>query len=142
APTIVAVASVLGVCLGCAGSPFSSERETEPSSSTAAMLSVSAPPTTALPTEKTVADNVSGGDWRVVGLSVQSRPIRVRTVGHGPRRVLFVGGIHGNEPEGIVVTESLPEAFSAAGLNEIATLTILEDANPDGRAAGTRGNAN
>jgi hypothetical protein len=55
---------------------------------------------------------------------------------------LFIGGIHGDEPEGSVMTAELPAAFEAAGLAESVTLTILEDANPDGRAAGTRGNAN
>ncbi|MBX8691192.1 hypothetical protein GO011_27500 [Mycobacterium sp. 20091114027_K0903767] len=79
--------------------------------------------------------------WYSVGLSVQSRRIRARTVGHGPRRVLFIGGIHGDEPEGAHATGELADAFTAAGLADIATLTILEDANPDGRVAGTRGNA-
>ena len=64
------------------------------------------------------------------------------TVGHGPRKVLFVGGIHGDEPEGVAATAELPAAFEAAGLADAVTLTILEDANPDGRAAGTRDNAN
>ncbi len=64
------------------------------------------------------------------------------SVGHGSRKVLFIGGIHGDEPEGAVATAELPAAFEAAGLADAVTLTILEDANPDGRAAGTRGNAN
>ena len=78
----------------------------------------------------------------MVGTSVQARPIRARTFGHGPRIVLFVGGIHGDEAEGAYTTEHLPAAFEAADLSDVVTLTILEDANPDGRAAGTRGNAN
>jgi hypothetical protein len=73
---------------------------------------------------------------------VQGRPIRARTFGQGPRKVLFIGGIHGDEPEGAYSTGELPAAFAAAGLADAVTLTILEDANPDGRAAGTRGNAN
>ncbi|GAT08438.1 DUF2817 domain-containing protein [Mycolicibacterium novocastrense] len=77
-----------------------------------------------------------------MGTSVQGAPIRALTVGHGPRKVLFIGGIHGDEPEGSVTAAELPAAFEAAGLAQAVTLTILEDANPDGRAAGTRGNAN
>lgn len=77
-----------------------------------------------------------------VGTSVRGNPIRISTVGHGPRKVLFIGGIHGDEPEGSVATTELPAAFLAAGLADAVTLTILEDANPDGRAAGTRTNAN
>lgn len=80
-------------------------------------------------------------DWQTIATSVQGRPIRARTVGHGPRKVLFIGGIHGDEPEGSVTTAQLPQALEAAGLADAVTLTIIEDANPDGRAAHTRGNA-
>lgn len=80
--------------------------------------------------------------WEVVGSSVEGRPIKALTLGRGPRRVLFVGGIHGDEPEGAYTTSQLPEAFLTSGEIEQVTLTIIEDANPDGRAATTRGNAN
>ncbi|WP_165827710.1 M14 family zinc carboxypeptidase [Mycolicibacterium sp. GF69] len=83
----------------------------------------------------------SATGWETVGTSVQGRPIRALTVGRGARKVLFIGGIHGDEPEGSVTTTELPAAFEAAGLAESVTLTILEDANPDGRAVGARGNA-
>lgn len=78
--------------------------------------------------------------WEIVGISVQGRPIRIRTVGHGPRKVLFIGGIHGDEPEGAYSAAELPPAFATTGRGDAVTLTILEDANPDGRAAGTRDN--
>lgn len=84
----------------------------------------------------------SAAGWDVIGTTLRGRPIRSRTVGHGPRTVLFVGGIHGDEPEGAYATAELAGAFTAAGLADGVTLTIIEDANPDGRAAATRGNAN
>lgn len=80
--------------------------------------------------------------WQTIGTSLQGRPIRALTLGHGPRQVLFIGGIHGDEPEGAYTTAELPGAFEAAGLADTVTLTIIEDANPDGRAAHTRNNAN
>jgi predicted deacylase len=101
-------------------------------------MSVQATPATSSPT----ASPTDADGWDVVGTSVQGRPIRVKTFGHGPRKVLFVGGIHGDEAEGAYATTQLPAAFSDAGLADAVTLTILEDANPDGRANDTRGNAN
>jgi hypothetical protein len=55
---------------------------------------------------------------------------------------LWIGGIHGDEPEGDVATAELPAALVAAGLVGRVTVTILEDDNPDGRAHGTHDNAN
>lgn len=100
-----------------------------------------APTVKAVPASAPREASASVSPWREVGRSVEARPLRVRTVGHGPRRVLWVGGIHGNEPEGSIATAALPADFLAAGLADRVTLTILEDANPDGRANKTRGNA-
>jgi hypothetical protein len=94
------------------------------------------------PPVATVSPAPATGGWQEVGSSVQGRPIRVLTLGHGQRKVLFIGGIHGDEPEAAVATAQLPAAFEAAGLADAVTLRIMEDANPDGRAAGTRDNAN
>jgi len=81
-------------------------------------------------------------EWQVIGQSQEGRPIRMRRIGHGPRRVIWVGGIHGTEREGALATERLPDAFAREpGALEQVTLTIVEDINPDGSARGTRGNA-
>lgn len=80
--------------------------------------------------------------WGELARSVEGRPIRVRTVGHGPRQVLWIGGIHGNEREGRVATAELAAAFLAQPeAAERVTLTLVEDANPDGSAADRRPNA-
>jgi hypothetical protein len=122
--------------------PTSDRATASPSTSATAEKSTEAATTSEPATTEPIPTLPAAGGWEVVGTSVQGRPIRVLTVGHGPRKVLFVGGIHGDEPEGAVATAELPTAFSDAGLADAATLTILEDANPDGRAAGTRDNAN
>ena len=83
----------------------------------------------------------SGSGWAEIGRSAQERPLRVRVEGHGLRTVLWVGGIHGDEPEGQVVTANLAAAFLDEGLANSVTLIIFEDDNPDGRAAHSRTNA-
>ncbi len=54
-----------------------------------------------------------------------------------PRKVLVVGSIHGNEGAGIAVTRTLRSATAPPGVQ----LLLVDRANPDGSAAGTRGNA-
>jgi predicted deacylase len=81
--------------------------------------------------------------WREIGLSVQRRPLRAATLGEGPRRVLWIGGVHGNEREGRVATTELPAALlTQPGALQQVTLTIVEDGNPDGTAMNIRYNAN
>jgi len=74
-----------------------------------------------------------------IGTSVRGRPIELRRIGapHAPRKILVVGCIHGNEPAGIAVTRALRSAVPPAGVQ----LLLIDRANPDGRAANTRGNA-
>ncbi len=82
-----------------------------------------------------------GGPWFTLATSVEGRPIRAATFGHGPRRVLWVGGIHGDEREGAHAAAELPAAFLAEpGASKRVTLYVIEDLNPDGAAKKTRGN--
>jgi hypothetical protein len=80
--------------------------------------------------------------WLPLATSVEGRAIRAATLGHGPRRVVWVGGIHGDEREGSCATAELPAAFLAEpGAAERVTLIVIEDLNPDGSERKTRANA-
>lgn len=80
--------------------------------------------------------------WTTLATSREGRPLRQATLGHGPRRVVWVGGIHGDEREGARATAELACAFLAEpGAAERVTLLVIEDLNPDGTACRTRGNA-
>jgi protein MpaA len=73
----------------------------------------------------------------LLGRSREGRAIRALEVGDpGGTRVLVVGCIHGNECAGTAITQLLGHA-RARGID----LWIVPDLNPDGHAAGTRGNA-
>ncbi|MGE0142968.1 MAG: M14 family zinc carboxypeptidase [Planctomycetota bacterium] len=80
--------------------------------------------------------------WNTLGASVEGRALRHASFGSGARTVLWVGGIHGDEVEGMVATAELPAEFFARGdLASRVTLHIVEDINPDGRANAKRRNA-
>jgi murein peptide amidase A len=75
----------------------------------------------------------------VLGRSVDGRQIVAVESGDfdAGRRMLVVGCIHGSETAGIAVAERLVDATPPRELD----LWIVSDLNPDGAAAGTRGNA-
>jgi protein MpaA len=75
----------------------------------------------------------------VVGHSVRGRPIvLIRSASPDATfKVLVVGAIHGNETAGMRITRRLVEPEAPAGVELLIAPTI----NPDGVAAGTRGNA-
>jgi len=81
----------------------------------------------------------SSAAWRTIGASVEGRPIDAITVGGGPRRMLLIGGIHGDEREGLGAVDRAVEIAHAHG--HAWTTTIVRDMNPDGTARGTRTNA-
>ncbi|MGZ4356482.1 MAG: M14 family zinc carboxypeptidase, partial [Gaiellaceae bacterium] len=79
----------------------------------------------------------SGSRSGLIGRSWQGRPIRAVEVGApGRPRVLVVGCVHGDEPAGIAVARALERVSP-----RLLDLWIVPDLNPDGVAAGTRGNA-
>jgi protein MpaA len=74
----------------------------------------------------------------VLGRSLEGRPVVAYELGNpgSTRKVLVVGCIHGNECAGIAIVDRLRHQGPVAGVD----LWLVPDANPDGRAAGTRGN--
>lgn len=88
--------------------------------------------------------HVAAPRWTPIGRSAQGRPITALTIGAGPRRVLLIAGIHGDEPEGLLVIDTLVDALlemHRTGLLDGCTIRVVRDANPDGTAARTRANA-
>lgn len=80
--------------------------------------------------------------WRRVGVSVEGRSILAASFGSGQRRVLVIGGIHGSE-----FGSDVAEAYAAwlgahpADIPAGTRVDVVACANPDGRAAGKKGNA-
>jgi murein peptide amidase A len=84
-------------------------------------------------------DAASAGERLAIGHSVRGRPIAATVSGdpNAADRFLVIGCVHGNEPAGIRVARRL----IAGGRPGDAALWIVPSLNPDGVAAGTRGNA-
>jgi protein MpaA len=85
------------------------------------------------------AGSGTGARSVVLGRSLEGRPIVAYELGDpaSPRKVLVVGCIHGDECAGIAILDRLRQLGGPAGTD----LWLLPDANPDGHAAGRRGNA-
>ena len=73
------------------------------------------------------------------GRSVEGRPINVVRIGDpaAPRKVLVVGSIHGNEPEGRKIVDLMRGAVPPPGTE----LLLVRNINPDGLQRHTRQNA-
>ncbi len=91
-----------------------------------------------LSSESDAATETARVRWSTIGASALGRPIEAVTWGRGPRRVYIIGGIHGDEPEGLAVAGSLG-ATARPGTS--ATVRIVRDMNPDGTIARTRTNS-
>jgi protein MpaA len=93
----------------------------------------------ALGTLGALVELASAGERTVIGHSVRGRPITATLKGDAtaPERVLVIGCVHGDEPAGIRVARRL----TAGGSVRNAAIWVVPSLNPDGMAAGTRGNA-
>src|SRR6056297_1427322 len=75
------------------------------------------------------------GEERVIGRSVQDRPITVEVIGTGPVDVIIVGGIHGGyEANSIALARRFAEHYreESSRLPDRFTLHVIDNMNPDG----------
>jgi protein MpaA len=79
--------------------------------------------------------------YRVLGRSVQGRPIRAQVLGEGRDTTLFIATIHGNEPAGTPLMRKLTDYLTEnPELLRDRRVVVIAVANPDGMASNTRGN--
>ncbi|UCD50397.1 MAG: DUF2817 domain-containing protein [Phycisphaerales bacterium] len=79
--------------------------------------------------------------FRVLGHSVQGRPILAQLFGDGPDATLFIATIHGNEPAGTPLMGALADHLTDhPELLRGRRVVVVAVANPDGMARRTREN--
>lgn len=80
--------------------------------------------------------------YLTVGKSVRGRSIIASFFGNGTKRVLVLGGIHGNEQSSAVVAKALAATLLREPVVSGPTVIIVAEVNPDGLVDATRVNAN
>lgn len=75
-----------------------------------------------------------------LGQSVRGRAIQAIIYGAGKKRIVVVGGIHGNEASTTIVARSLAVTLGRDSVPEGLTVVIVPDANPDGLWVNSRVN--
>ena len=77
-----------------------------------------------------------------IGLAADGRPLAVEMFGSGPRTVLVLGGIHGDETRSVAVARLLADHLAANPETLTGkTVAVLLNANPTGAANRTRTSA-
>lgn len=120
---------------GCAHGPSNSSNQTYPPKAES--------PVAAYAAEASVASAFAALPTRVIGRSVEGREITAVEIGDGDELIVFIAGIHGNEPAGVPLTERLlVELKQQPALLEGRRIVAVARANPDGLYADDRLNVN
>jgi murein DD-endopeptidase MepM/ murein hydrolase activator NlpD len=93
----------------------------------------------------TITPPSTAGVERIIGHSVQGRPIVAHRIGEGPIKVALIGNIHGDFEKNTHVLARQLVAHFVAHPGEVpahVSLWIIPTINPDGLATGHRWNAN
>jgi predicted deacylase len=81
--------------------------------------------------------------YREVGRSKLGAPIHLASIGQGTRSVLFIGSIHGDEPQGTdLIYRMMRDTNRYKGLLSRNRFLAIPNANPDGYARRIRTNLN
>lgn len=78
---------------------------------------------------------------RIFGRSLKGRPLIAHTFGGGAKRVLMIGGMHGDERSATDLARLMVYSYKSKPTHAALTLMIAPEVNPDGVAANTRYNA-
>lgn len=83
------------------------------------------------------------GSTRVIGYSVQGRPIIAYYFGNGSNTTLFTGGIHGEERSAQQTMQAFADHMMNGGskIPDGRQVVVVPNTNPDGIAANKRNNA-
>lgn len=138
---MIPMTSMVFLACGCATSSTDPEgRFATGNGSTPTSKPVEAAPDAVPPIAPTPAENESGA--AVIGESVEGRPINAYTFGQGPRTILYLASIHGNESAGTPLVNRLmqvldgdPEKLSGW------RVVVVPVVNPDGLASASRHNS-
>lgn len=76
-----------------------------------------------------------------IGYSVKNRSIAAHVFGEGKKKVLMIGGIHGDELSGADLARLLVYSYKNKPANANLTVMIVPEANPDGLISRTRVNS-
>jgi predicted deacylase len=76
-----------------------------------------------------------------LGRSVRGRAISAAVLGSGPKRVMVLGGIHGDEIAGALLAKALIATLELEPMPGNLTVIIVSEVNPDGVATRKRVNA-
>lgn len=77
----------------------------------------------------------------VLGLPIHGYRFKAASSATAKAHVLVIGGVHGDEPEGVVASRTLLEIFRARYDIDV-NLTLIPEFNPEGVLQKTRGNSN
>lgn len=86
-------------------------------------------------TERTRVGSRTASGWVVVAQSVEGRPIHLKTLGAGSRKILVVAGIDGEDRIAVNWIDAFVQQLSQAPLHRDLQLLIVRAANPDGLTA-------
>jgi protein MpaA len=78
---------------------------------------------------------------QILGYSYQGRPLEICHLTSGSQPVLLLGGVHGDEPEGVYLIEQFVSARLWKVVQEQVALWVLPRMNPDGCSLQQRCNA-
>lgn len=78
---------------------------------------------------------------QILGYSTQGLPLEIFQVTSGSRPVLLLGGVHGDEPEGVYLIEQLLNPRLWEKIQDQVALWVLPRVNPDGCRLQQRCNA-